>query len=140
MESISRRTMIRSVTFTIGGLIHARPTSAASPPSPVGHNGGWLPLDLSTSRVLVVPAAINGRPLPAMIDSGASHSVISQQLALDLNMAALGPISTQSFTDRVNGSRYRAKTSELGGFTFRGIRFDSFNTRGSKTLQGTVTS
>lgn len=111
------------------------PAIAAAPPAVVD-DGKWLPIDLIASRNIVVPANINGRHVPAMIDSGATHSVISQQLALDMNLPQTGTITTQSFTDRVSGALLSAQSLEIGGFSFSDIRFDSFDTRGIEDIAG----
>ena len=62
----------------------------------------WVPLSIDSSGGIVVPASINGRgPFLFLLDTGSSHSVVSQPLAdyLDLPLVARTTVLTSTSRD-----------------------------------------
>lgn len=127
MPTVSRRDAITSIGVAIGALAQINTAFALSPGQPTQMDDGWTPLNLAASRTIAVPVRLNGRTVPAMIDSGTSRSVIGRTLALELGLTDLGETAAQSFTKKVYGSIYSADQMELPGIALRNIPLESFD-------------
>lgn len=103
-----------------------------------GAEAAWHPLALSTARYLTLPASVNGTALTAVLDSGATRSVIKDRLALDLGLPYLGATLAGTFTRDVPGSLYRVGELMLDGAAFRHIDIASFEMSQVEILAGNV--
>lgn len=115
-----------------GGAFAARSVLAS------GTEASWHPLNLSVARYLTLPASVNGTALTAVLDSGATRSVIKDRLALDLGLPYLGATLAGTFTRDVPGSLYRVGELMLDGADFRHIDVASFEMSQVEILAGNV--
>lgn len=103
-----------------------------------GATAAWHPLNLAAARYLTLPASVNGTALTAVIDSGATRSVIKDRIALDLGLPYLGATLAGTFTRDVPGSLYRVGELMLDGAAFRHIDVASFEMSQVEILAGSV--
>jgi hypothetical protein len=75
----------------------------------------WNKLELASSRYLSVLAAINGHQLTAIIDTGATRTVISTEFASKLRLPISGSLLTNGLTQQVRGNLYRISRLEVSG-------------------------
>ncbi|WP_157217810.1 aspartyl protease family protein [Flavisphingomonas formosensis] len=102
-----------------------------------GAVGAWHGLDLATSRYLTLPARLNGRPFRAMLDSGASRSVVRHDLALDLDLPYVGAVVATTFTQDMTGTLYRLDDLELDAATFHHVDISSYDLSPVEGMAGT---
>ena len=94
--------------------------------------GGWQPLNLKTARYLIFRAAVNGVGIPAVIDTGASRSVLSRDFARRLGLKTSGPIDATTFTKAVTGTLYSVSELKVGTTIIRDVEVASFDLSGVK--------
>ncbi|MCW1383794.1 retropepsin-like domain-containing protein [Novosphingobium sp. KCTC 2891] len=125
--SLSRRQGITSIGLFGTALISMRAAFAVSSSGQAkADDAAWTTLHLAQARVIQIPVTVNGRTVPAMIDSGTSRSVIGEALASDLGLASTGATSVTSFTRNVSGSSYRVDKLELDGLSLRDVELESY--------------
>jgi predicted aspartyl protease len=88
-----------------------------------GSASGWLPLS-GESGLLALPARVSGRPVQAIVDSGAQYSAVDAGLAEALGLPAATPISMVAFG--VSGAPHLTRgvrlEADLGAFAINGLR------------------
>lgn len=87
----------------------------------------WIDLNLGTDRYLVVPITINGARRPAVIDSGATRSIIRHDVALALNLAYRGPTQARTVTRTISGASYDIAHLAIGDCEFDDIEVASYD-------------
>ncbi|WP_404713918.1 aspartyl protease family protein [Sphingomonas sp. MMS24-J13] len=92
--------------------------------------GEWHPLNLGSARYLSLPARLNDKPFNAVIDSGATRSVIRDDLALDLQLPFEGSTLATTFTGPVSGSLYRVDHLALDVASFHHVSVASYDMSG----------
>uniref|UniRef100_UPI003B3A6AF9 aspartyl protease family protein n=1 Tax=Sphingomonas sp. TaxID=28214 RepID=UPI003B3A6AF9 len=88
--------------------------------------GAWQQLDLASARCLRLAATVGATSMRAVINTGATRSVIRDQLALQLGLPYIGATLTGTFTRDVVGSLYRVERLTLDGVGFNNISVGSF--------------
>jgi hypothetical protein len=91
------------------------------------HDAGWQQLHLATSKYLTVTASINGTSISAIIDTGATRSVVNVACAQRLRLPTSGTLSAAALTGQVNGTLYRVRTLGLGDVVVHNIDVSSFD-------------
>ena len=93
-----------------------------------GPESGWLPLS-SESGLLALPARVRGRPVQAIVDSGAQYSAVDAGLAEALGLPAATPIPMVAFG--VSGAPSLTRgvrlDADLGAFAINGLRAATFD-------------
>jgi predicted aspartyl protease len=112
MNPVTRRAAVSFVSAAFGALSPIQVRASISFGSQGGHSpssgsGVWHKLNLQTSRYLFVPAAIDGHTITAVVDTGATKSIIRKKLAQTLGLPVIGSVSAAAFTSEVSGSLYR---------------------------------
>ena len=133
---LTRRTILGLAG--LGIAMQAGPGFAARSLFTAGAEAAWHPLNLSAARYLTLPASVNDTALTAVLDSGATRSVIKDRLALELGLPYLGATLAGTFTRDVPGSLYRVGELMLDGAAFRHIDIASFEMSQVEILAGNV--
>ena len=124
----SRRGDVRAIGMAFGAMtsyrINASVTFGAGNRT---DDGGWQPLFLKTARYLTVNAAVNGVAVRAIIDTGASRSVISKKLANHLALPVSGVVDVVAFTKKVRGSLHKIRELKVGSELLRNADLASFD-------------
>lgn len=94
----------------------------------------WAALDLAERRMILAPVQLNDRIISAVVDSGTSRTIINGGLAREMGLIPLGETSVTSFTRRVAGLSYRARTMELAGTILKDFVLDSYETADIEAL------
>lgn len=92
--------------------------------------GEWHPLNLGSARYLTLPARLNDKAFNAVIDSGATRSVIRDDLALDLQLPFEGSTLATTFSGAVSGTLYRVDHLALDVASFRHVSVASYDLSG----------
>ncbi len=103
MTAATRRSVLARLGVLgvgVGGLLLARqqlvwPTPDVAFTSGAG-GSGWLPIPRFVGLV-ELPATVAGRPIRAVVDSGAQYSAIDDALAMDLRLPAATPLPMLAF-------------------------------------------
>jgi predicted aspartyl protease len=96
----------------------------------VPDQGEWHPLNLGSARYLSLPAWVNDKAFNAVIDSGATRSVIRDDLALDLQLPFEGSTLATTFSGAVSGTLYRVDHLALDVASFRHVSVASYDMSG----------
>lgn len=132
-RSVRRRDAVFSLA---AGLVAATVGTRSAASSPA--SGTWSPLHLDSARYLTFPARIDGREVKAIVDSGATRSVIKDGIALDLGLHYLGASLATAFTEQVSGSLYRVNQLEIAGMRFPRLDVASYDVGPIENVAGTV--
>ncbi len=89
--------------------------------------GAWQQLHLSTARYLTLTASINDVPVSAIIDTGATRSIINAELAQRLALSVSGTASASALTRQVSGTRYRVAALGVSGIVLHNIDISSYD-------------
>jgi len=135
-HALSRRSILGLAGF--GLAVQASRAFAARSLFADGATTAWHPLNLAAARYLTLPASVNGTALTAVIDTGATRSVIKDRLALELGLPYLGATLAGTFTRDIPGSLYRVGELMLDGAAFRHIDLASFEMTQVEILAGSV--
>ncbi len=125
MEDISRRYAVGLLGVSFGAIParakHSPATSSSrSDASSSKDDGdGWYRLGLASAQYLPTTVLVNGRSVAAIVDTGASRTVINRALAEEIGLPRLGQATAKAFTGNVSGALYNAATLEVGGSIFR---------------------
>ena len=118
MFGTSKSYQVRAATVSFGA---AKPT-----PLPEGE-ASWQQLHLATSKYLTVTASINGAPVSAIIDTGATRSVVNAAWAQRLGLPVSGTLSAAALTRQVSGTLYRVTTLGVGAIVVHNVDISSFD-------------
>ena len=118
MFGASKSYQVRAATVSFG--------AAKSAPLPKDE-ALWQELHLATSKYLTVTASINGAPISAIIDTGATRSVVNAAWAERLGLRVSGALSAAALTGQVNGTLYRVQTLGLGDVVVHNVDIASFD-------------
>lgn len=130
---LSRRSSVQLIGYMVGVSKSFQVRAAtvafeASTPAPAAQGEvGWQQLHLATSRYLTVTASINGVAIPAVIDTGATRSVINQGWAKKLALPPSGTVTSAALTQKVDGTLYRVVTLGLGEVVVHDVDISSFD-------------
>ena len=100
-------------------------TIRAASPSPLTFapgktSSGWLPFEFVAGTRIFVRATINGRPVLAMLDSGASSTVIDQRFASSLGLSPKGDLTGQGAGGSTQYSVVEGVSLKLGDLSWNG--------------------
>ncbi len=125
VEDISRRYAVGLLGISFGaiparsGSVSASLSNRSDASSSKDDEDGWYRLGLASAQYLTTTVLINGRAVSAIIDTGASRTVINRALAEETGLPKLGQATATTFTGNVSGTFYKAATLEVGGSIFR---------------------
>jgi hypothetical protein len=92
-------------------------------------NGDWLPIEAPLlSMQLIVKVSVNGRSMPAILDTGAMGTTMSQPVALRLGVLSPDtppgmPVrAVDAHGDVIFGEKSQIETLELGARRFTGVQ------------------
>ena len=134
-RALLRAAMLAAATSSVGraaGTL-AGPLGSGTPLDPVGT---WHALDLAATGFLSLPACLNGQEFRAMIDTGASRSIVRHDLALDLNLPYIGSVVATTFSDTVTGNLYRVDDLAVDAAAFRRVDVASYDLSQVEGLAG----
>ncbi len=97
--------------------------SASSPPLTFARgktSSGWLPFEFVAGTRIFVWATINGRPVLAMLDSGASSTVLDRRFASSLDLSPKGDLTGEGAGGSTQYSMVRGATVKLGDLSWNG--------------------
>lgn len=89
--------------------------------------GEWHAQNLAAVSYLTLPVRINGVPLEAIIDSGASRSVVRRDLALELGLPSIGTALATTVTGQVAGTTHRVRDLYLEVGTLHDLEVASYD-------------
>ncbi|HLI65092.1 MAG TPA: aspartyl protease family protein [Caulobacteraceae bacterium] len=97
---------------------------------------GWIPFELYAGRQIYVPVTVNGRQTAALLDNGATISILDSDFATSLGLAPRGAFPTPGsggvgVTGRVGGV-----TVEIGNLTLKDLTVGSANMDGFGRAMG----
>lgn len=133
---LSRRTILGAIGMAAtmqAGRANAMRNLLAASVEPV-----WHSFNLSAVRYLTLPARVNDMTITAVVDSGATRSVIKDQLALDLQLPYLGATLAGTLTQDISGSLYRVADLVIDGAAFHHIDVAAFDVSEVETIAGHV--
>jgi predicted aspartyl protease len=123
----------RYALHVLGGLAALRYSSAgARAETPLGldvpfpDQGSWYPLNL-THNYLTLPTYVNGQRVIAVVDSGATRSVIREDLAKRFGLSLRGPIAAAAVTENVVGSSYEVDEMRIGSMSAHDLTVASYD-------------
>ena len=87
----------------------------------------WQQLQLSAAGYLTLIAAINGTPISAVIDTGATRSIINAALAQRLALPVSGTAAASALTQQVRGTLYRVASLGVSGISRYDIDISSYD-------------
>lgn len=82
------------------------------------------------------PGRINGREVEFLVDTGATGTAISAELAAELGLEALGPVRSNTAGGTVTGQLVRADISLRGGVSAERLRIVALPALGERPLLG----
>ena len=97
--------------------------AASSSPMTFAHgetSSGWLPFEFVAGTRIFVPATVNGRPVLAMLDSGASSSVLDRRFASSLGLSPKGDLTGQGAGGSTQYSVVQGVRVKLGDLSWNG--------------------
>ena len=118
MFGSSKSYQVRAATVSFG---------TAKPAPAFKDEARWQQLHLATSKYLTVNASINGIAVSAIIDTGATRSVINAAWAQRLGLPRSGTLSAAALTGQIQGTLYRVQTLCLGDVAVHNIDISSFD-------------
>lgn len=130
---LSRRSAVQLIGIMFGASksyqVRAATVSFGTPkPTPLPKGEAvWQKLHLATSKYLTVTATINGAAISAIIDTGATRSVVNAAWAKRLGLPVSGTLSAAALTGQVNGTLYRVQTLGLGDVVVHNVDVSSFD-------------
>ena len=133
LTMLSRRSAVQLIGFMFGASksyqVRAATVSfgTAKPTLLSKDDASWQQLHLSTSKYLTVTASINGVSISAIIDTGATRSVVSKAWAERLGLPVSGTLSAAALTAQVSGTLYRVQTLGLGDVVVHNVDISSFD-------------
>jgi len=83
-------------------------------------SSGWLPFEYVAGTRIFVRATINGRPVLAMLDSGASSTVLDRRFASSLGLSPKGDLTGQGAGGSTQYSVVQGVTVKLGDLSWNG--------------------
>lgn len=83
-------------------------------------SSGWLPFEFVAGTRIFVRATVNGRPVLAMLDSGASSSVLDRRFASSLGLSAKGDLTGEGAGGTTQYSVVKGITVKLGDLSWNG--------------------
>jgi hypothetical protein len=83
-------------------------------------SSGWLPFEFVAGTRIFVPATIGGRPVLAMLDSGASSTVLDRRFASSLNLSPKGDLKGEGAGGSIPYGTIRGVTVKLGDLSWNG--------------------
>jgi hypothetical protein len=84
-------------------------------------DSGWLDFELFSQRRLFVPASIKGRPVVAMLDSGAEVTVVDRAFAQSIGLTGEGGVTAVGTGGEETVAMARGVDIRLGGATLNGL-------------------
>ena len=127
----SRRSAVQLIGFMFGASksyqVRAATVSFGAAQAASFPQARWQQLNLATSRYLTVTASINGAAVSAIIDTGATRSVVNAAWAQRLGLPVSGTLSAAALTRQVDGTLYRVQTLGLGDVVVHDIDISSFD-------------
>lgn len=128
MQDVSKRGFVRLIGAALGFMRSYRISAKVTFRSPAARGvGDWQPLNLKTARYLIFRAAVNGVGIPAVIDTGASRSVLSRDFATRIGLKTSGSINATTFTKAVTGTLYSVSELKVGTTIIRDAEVASFD-------------
>lgn len=129
MNDLTRRAVIPPIGSVLGWL----KVGAAKAAAPVADKklsseaSHWFKLNLASSRYLSVPSTLNGQPVPAIIDTGATRSIINPAWAKKLGLPEIGMFQALSMTREVQGTLHLASTLSVGDVALHDAQIGSLD-------------
>ena len=118
MKNLSRRGAVRLIGMAMGSMttyrINATVTFRKSIALAGSDGEGWQALNMHSTRYLTLDATVNGFPVKAVVDSGASRSVINTELAIGLSLPVVGALNAAAFTKEISGTLYKVRELKVG--------------------------
>lgn len=84
-------------------------------------------MDIAQSNFISIKVLVDGRPVTALVDTGATRSFISKPLALDLGLVENGVSSGYGLTAAISGASYLAQSINIDGFGFETLTLGSYS-------------
>ena len=110
--------------------VKASVTFGAAPVRTAASVAGWQRLNLKRARYITLAATVNGAPIQAVMDTGASRSVIKPSLATQLSLPVVGTVEATAFTKDVIGTLYRVREIDVGEAILRAADISSYDLSG----------
>ncbi len=113
---------IKSIEFDCceDALLYARPADIRAAVFTAGQNStGWLELKIDPARGLLLPVELNGKPVLALLDSGASGSAISLDDLPGLGLKAGGYLYNRGASTEIVAQTVRGAEIRIGDLTLR---------------------
>ena len=83
-------------------------------------SSGWLPFEYVAGTRIFVRATVNGRPVLAMLDSGASSTVLDRRFASSLGLTPKGDLTGEGAGGSTQYSVVHGVTVQLGDLSWNG--------------------
>jgi hypothetical protein len=83
-------------------------------------SSGWLPFEYVNGDRIFVRATVNARPVLAMLDSGASSTVLDRRFASSLGLSPIGDLTGQGAGGSTQYGLVKGLTVQLGDLGWRG--------------------
>ncbi|HEY3888068.1 MAG TPA: aspartyl protease family protein [Caulobacteraceae bacterium] len=94
---------------------------------PVGWSTGWTAFEPRPDGRVVLPISIDGHATTALLDSGASQSVIDQAYAAQIGLAPRGAYPNNGVSGRQTSGHVDAARIEVGGLALNGLTLASLD-------------
>ena len=130
---LSRRSALFTIGLMVGGFKSYKIQSQTVSYGAYGFGpiprveATWHVLHLSIAGYVTLNASINGTPIPAIIDTGATRSIINAAWAQRLALPISGTASASSLTRQVSGTLYRAVSLGVSGTVISNIDISSYD-------------
>ncbi len=118
MFEVSKSFRIRSQVFSYGSPMGGPVFKAEAT---------WQQLHLARANYLTVTASINGALVSAIIDTGATRSIVNAAWAQRLALPISGTASASALTRQVSGTLYRVAALGVGGVVVHNIDIASYD-------------
>jgi len=84
-------------------------------------SSGWIPFDLYGGRLILFPAKVNGHAVTAVLDSGATISVLDSSFAASIGLMGAGARSIAGLHGNVQAGLIPEVSLDAGALTLKGL-------------------
>ncbi len=90
-------------------------------------SSGWIPFDLYGGRLILFPAKVNGHEVTAVLDSGATTSVLDRAFAASIGLSAANNQDIAGLHGNVLAGFVPKVSAEAGDLTLKGLTVASLD-------------
>ncbi len=114
------------LAILLAGGVRAQVLEQARPPASATFHGadsssGWIAFDLYGGRLILFPAKVNGHDVTAVLDSGATISVLDGGFAASIGLAGSGDRNIAGLHGNVRAELIPEVSVETGGLTLKNL-------------------